>query len=67
MHETGISAFSLGSMHTMVINSKGKMYSYGWNDKGQCCHSPDEVEIKELQPGTLASKCFHIPEPQKKS
>ena len=58
---------SLGSMHTLAINGKGKIYSWGWNDKGQCCHPPEEVEMKEIQAETFPSKSLHIPEPQKKN
>lgn len=31
-----IQSICLGGQHTMVINNKGKIYSFGWNNYGQC-------------------------------
>lgn len=33
---------SAGLTHTMIINSKGKVFSWGWNDNGQCA-KPSQI------------------------
>ena len=34
-----IQQISIGSCHTILLNNKGKIYSWGWNNYGQCCIS----------------------------
>lgn len=31
----------IGSTHTLVASSKGKTFSFGWNNFGQCGVSPN--------------------------
>ena len=40
----------IGTSHSMAVSGKGKLYSWGWNDNGQCAKDPsiiDEVVIKD--------------------
>ena len=30
---------AVGSCHTLLLNNKGKIFSWGWNNYGQCCVS----------------------------
>lgn len=52
--------FQVGATHTIAINNKNKVYSWGWNDQGQCGEDTDEVEVKEIVSGQYASKCLHM-------
>ena len=36
-----IMTITAGQTHSMVVNSKGKVFAWGWNDNGQCAKSPD--------------------------
>jgi alpha-tubulin suppressor-like RCC1 family protein len=33
-----IQIIQTGSCHTIAINNKGKLFSWGWNHYGQCGH-----------------------------
>ena len=35
-NNTPLGTISLGGCHTLVLNTKGKVYSWGWNNYGQC-------------------------------
>lgn len=40
----------VGTCHSVAVSGKGKLYSWGWNDNGQCAKDPniiDEVVIKD--------------------
>ena len=43
--DSPIMSVSTGSAHTMVVNSKGKVYTWGWNDNGQCGKPPCIPEV----------------------
>jgi hypothetical protein len=36
-NNTPIQQISLGGCHTTALNSKGRVYCWGWNNYGQCC------------------------------
>jgi alpha-tubulin suppressor-like RCC1 family protein len=36
LNNTPMMAIQVGSAHTMAINSKGKIFTWGWNHNGQC-------------------------------
>ena len=36
---------SAGQTHSMAVNSKGRVYVWGWNDNGQCAKNPDNNEV----------------------
>lgn len=38
-NNTPIQQISIGGCHTTVLNSKGKVFCWGWNNYGQCCTS----------------------------
>jgi len=57
--ENAIQSVSLGSTHTIVTSSKGKLYSWGWNDRGQCCED-SLVDTKEIEAGIHASKSLIV-------
>ena len=52
----------LGGTHTIAINSKSKMYTWGWNESGQLGHNPYEVDKKELRIGVSAARNLHMPD-----
>ena len=41
---------SAGLTHTMIVNSKGKVFTWGWNDNGQCAKSSNINEVILNQP-----------------
>lgn len=47
MNDSPIMALSAGNSHTMIVNSKSKVYVWGWNDNGQCA-KPIEEETMEM-------------------
>ena len=40
---TPIQQIHLGGCHTIVVNNKGKIYSWGWNNYGQCCEPSKSI------------------------
>lgn len=34
-----------GSTHTVAVNQKGKLFSWGWNDCGQCAKDSEVGEV----------------------
>ena len=50
LNEAPIMSVSVGQTHTMIVNSKGKVFSWGWNDNGQCAKPPQVNEIILNQP-----------------
>jgi len=50
---------SLGSTHSLAASSKGKLYSWGWNDRGQCGLNSSTL-VKELDLHASAQKCLVV-------
>lgn len=48
--ETPIMTIKAGQSHTLLINSKQKVFVWGWNDNGQCAKNLDLNEIVLNQP-----------------
>jgi len=40
------------------VNNKGKLYSWGWNDRGQCGHHP-LLHTKEIDFSASAQKSLY--------
>jgi alpha-tubulin suppressor-like RCC1 family protein len=40
-NRNNIQYIDIGSTHTIIVNSKGKVYTFGWNNFGQCGISSD--------------------------
>lgn len=36
INDTPIMSVSAGQTHSLIVNSKGKVFTWGWNDNGQC-------------------------------
>ena len=53
--ENALQRLSLGSTHTLAVNNKGKLFSWGWNDRGQCGHHPSLIN-KEIDFGISPMK-----------
>ena len=62
MSDTPLQRVTLGSTHTLGYSNKGKLYSWGWNEFGQCGHDPDDVSKKEIKHGVHASKYLVVPD-----
>lgn len=62
INDAPLQRVTLGSSHTLAISNKSKLYSWGWNEFGQCGHSSDEVLKKEIRHGTHAVKQLLIPD-----
>ena len=60
LSENSMQLISLGSTHTLVASSKGKLYSWGWNDWGQCGHN-SKME-KEIDLNSSALKSLIVPD-----
>jgi len=61
INKTPIQMIHLGSHHTITINSKGKMYSWGWNNFGQCGHSINSTFENVIIPKFKKDKNGDIP------
>ncbi|CAI2359384.1 unnamed protein product [Moneuplotes crassus] len=59
-NDTPIQRISLGSTHTLAVNSKSKLYSWGWNEFGQLGTSPDEEMKREIRQGVSAAKQLSV-------
>ena len=35
-NKAAVQLIELGNSHTAILNSKGKVYTYGWNNNAQC-------------------------------
>jgi len=62
VNDTPLQRVTLGSTHTLGVNNKSKLYSWGWNEFGQCGHDMDEVSKVEQRHGTHASKFLLMPD-----
>ena len=60
-NQTPIQIIKLGNCHSMAINSRGKVYSWGWNNYGQCGVDPSLSEIGYLLPSMNKDKCDKLP------
>ena len=60
-NQTPIQIIKLGNCHSMAINSRGKVYSWGWNNYGQCGVDPSLSEIGYLLPSMNKNKCDKLP------
>lgn len=45
INDCPIMSVSAGQTHSMAVNSKGRVYVWGWNDNGQCAKNPDNNEV----------------------
>lgn len=62
MNDTPIQRVAIGSTHTIAVNSKSKLYSWGWNEFGQLGTSPEEEIKREIRHGSSAAKQLVIHE-----
>lgn len=49
-NDSPIMSVSAGTSHSLIVNSKGKVFAWGWNDNGQCAqpsHAVDEVILNQ--------------------
>ena len=49
-NNTPIQKIYVGSCHSMVLNSEGKVFSWGWNNYGQCGTFPDLTKQNYILP-----------------
>ena len=47
---TPIQKIYVGNCHSMVLNSEGKVYTWGWNNFGQCGAYPDSTKQQFIIP-----------------
>ncbi len=59
LSENSMQLISLGSTHTLVTSSKGRLYSWGWNDRGQCGHEFKRLQ-KEIDLNSTAQKSLIV-------
>ena len=52
-NETPIEKIEISNCHTMVLNSVGKIYSWGWNNFGQCGVFPNLTKESYILPNIL--------------
>ena len=52
-NETPIEKIEISNCHTMVLNSVGKIYSWGWNNFGQCGVFPNLTKESYVLPNKL--------------
>ena len=45
INDTPIMTVSAGQTHSLIVNSKGKVFVWGWNDNGQCSQHPSINEV----------------------
>ena len=62
VNDTPIQKVALGSTHSIVVNNKSRLFTWGWNDSGQLGHNPYEVEKKEWKQNSGASKQLIMPD-----
>ena len=55
-NEAPIQKIEISNCHTMVINSKGKVYSWGWNNFGQCGIFPHLTKKSYVLPNLSRKK-----------
>ena len=60
-NDAPIQIINIGNCHSMAINSKGKVYSWGWNNYGQCGIDPSLSEIGYLLPSFIKDKKDKVP------
>ncbi len=56
-----IQQISVGGCHTIVLNNKGKLYSWGWNNYGQCCVSRNLTVSDVVVPAIQRDQKGNIP------
>lgn len=56
-----IQLISTGSCHTILANSKGRLYSWGWNNYGQCGHPSETTSSSIMIPEIKRDKKGQIP------
>ena len=49
-NNTPIQKIYVGNCHSMVLNSEGKVFSWGWNNYGQCGAFPDSTKQNYILP-----------------
>ena len=59
INDTPIMSVSAGQTHSLIINSKGKVYTWGWNDNGQCAQHSSISEVV-LNQNTSKNAQVHI-------
>ena len=51
MHNnTPIQKIFIGNSHSMILNSEGKVYTWGWNNYGQCGAYPESTKQNLIIP-----------------
>mmetsp|Transcript_14062 Transcript_14062/g.21913 ORF Transcript_14062/g.21913 Transcript_14062/m.21913 type:complete len:343 (+) Transcript_14062:1579-2607(+) len=45
LSDSPIMSLSAGQTHSLMVNSKGKVFTWGWNDNGQCAKPPHVTEV----------------------
>ena len=55
-NETPIQKIEISNTHSMVLNSLGKVYSWGWNNFGQCGSFPNLTKQSYLFPNIFNTK-----------
>lgn len=43
--DTPIMSIQTGETHSLAVNTKGKVFTWGWNDNGQCAKDPEIMEV----------------------
>ena len=51
-NNNSLKTISLGGQHCLILNSKGKVYSFGWNNEGQCGFPKNSTVILRQELGT---------------
>lgn len=70
----GITSIAAGSEHSMALDSRGKLWTWGWNEHGSCGNGDTTnqflpVDISRQFPGRIlsigcgAGQCFAVVDP----
>ena len=62
-NETPIQKIEISTTHSMILNSEGKVYSWGWNNFGQCGAYPYMTKQSYIFPNSfkIDDKFFSLP------
>ena len=69
INETPIMNVSCGTTHSLIVNSKSKVFAWGWNDNGQCAQSRsvEEVILNQASSKNAQVHLESIIEPEKQA
>ena len=45
LNDAPIMSLSIAQSHSLAVNSKGKIFTWGWNDNGQCAKDSMILEV----------------------